>query len=194
MTSISNDLRDRLPPIHPDRMTDAQKQAAAEFEAARRQPVFGPFTPLLRSPELMRLAGDLGEYLRYRNSLPRQLSELAILLMARRWSQEYEWFVHAPDAKAAGLSPDIIQAVAEGRRPAQMSDDQTLVYDFCTELSEHGNVTDDTYARVVSRFGEQGMMDLVGVNGYYSFISMVLAVARTPLPPGHAPALRPLPK
>ena len=194
MTSISNDLRDRLPPIHPDRMTDAQKQAAAEFEAARRQPVFGPFTPLLRSPELMRLAGDLGEYLRYRNSLPRQLSELAILLMARRWSQEYEWFVHAPDAKAAGLSPDIIQAVAEGRRPAQMSDDQTLVYNFCTELAGHGNVTDDTYARVVSRFGEEGMMDLVGVNGYYSFISMVLAVARTPLPPGHAPALRPLPK
>lgn len=194
MTSTSNDLQDRLPPIHPDRMTDAQKQAAAEFEAARRQPVFGPFTPLLRSPELMRLAGDLGEYLRYRNSLPRQLSELAILLMARRWSQEYEWFVHAPDAKAAGLSPDIIQAVAEGRRPAQMSDDQTLVYDFCTELAEHGNVTDDTYARVVSRFGEQGMMDLVGVNGYYSFISMVLAVARTPLPPGHAPALRPPPK
>ena len=103
-------------------------------------------------------------------------------------------FVHAPDAKAAGLSPDIIQAVAEGRRPAQMSDDQTLVYDFCTELAEHGNVTDDTYARVVSRFGEQGMIELVGVNGYYSFISMVLAVARTPLPPGHAPALRPLPK
>ena len=185
---------DRLPPIPADELTEAQKKAASEFEAARRQQVFGPFTPLLRSPELMLRASALGDYLRYRNALPRDVSELAILLMSRRWTQQYEWYVHAPDARTAGLSADIVQAVADGRRPERMTEDQEIVYDFSTELAEYRSVTDRTYARVVARFGERGMMDLVGVNGYYSFISMVLNVARTPLPSGHAPALTPFPK
>ena len=187
-------MDDRLPPIPAGRMTEAQRQAAVEFEAARKQPVFGPFTPLLRSPELMRLASDLGEYLRYRNSLPRQLSELAILLTARRWTQQYEWYVHVADARAAGLSEEWIQAVADGHRPDTMTDEQAIVYDFCAELATTHRVSDRTYARAVERFGEQGLMDLIGVNGYYAFISMVLNVARTPLPPGQAPALRPLSK
>lgn len=187
-------MSDRLPPIPADRMTEAQKQAAADFLTARKQPVFGPFTPLLRSPELMRLVSDLGEYLRYRNALPRQLSELAILLIARHWTQPYEWYVHEPDARAAGLAGDVIAAVAAGRRPEQMTEEQAIVYDFCSELATRHTVGDATYERAVARFGEHGVMDLVGVNGYYTLIAMALNVARTPLPSGHAPALFPLSK
>ena len=185
---------DRLPPIPPERLTDAQRKAAAEFEANRKQPIFGPFVPLSRSPELMLIAERLGNFVRYGNSLPRDVSEFAILLVSRRWTQQYEWDVHAADGRTAGLSDAIIQAVADGRRPANMSEGQEVVYDFSTELSDFHSVTDRTYARMVEKFGEQGMMDLIGLNGYYSFISMVLNVGRTSLPPGHAPALRPFPK
>ena len=194
LPSAGDAMVDRLPPIPPERMTEAQTQAAAQFEAVRKQAVFGPFTPLLRSPELMRLASDLGEYLRYRNSLPRQLSELAILLTARRWTQQYEWYIHEPDARASGLGDEVIAEVAAGRRPETMTEAQAIVYDFCTELATRNEVTDSTYARAVARFGEQGIVDLVGVNGYYTLIAMILNVARTPVPPGHAPAPRPLPK
>jgi len=185
---------DRLPPIPADKLTQSQKQAAAEFFADRKGDVFGPFVPLSRSPELMLAASRMGLLLRYRNSLPRDVSEFAILLVARRWTQQYEWYVHAPDAKAAGLSDAIIQAVADGRRPENMKEDLEIVYEFGTELHDFRSVTDRTYARVVERFGEQGMMDLVGLNGYYSFISMVLNVGRTALPAGTEPALAPFPK
>jgi 4-carboxymuconolactone decarboxylase len=185
---------DRLPPIPAEKLTDAQKKAAAEFEANRKQPVFGPFVPLSRSPQLMLAAERLGNFIRYGNSLPRAISEFAILLQSRRWTQQYEWYVHAADARTAGLSEAIIQAIADGRRPDNMSDEQEIVYAFCTELNELHSVTDHTYARMVGKFGEQGMMDLIGLNGYYSLISMVLNVGRTPLPPGNAPALTPFPK
>lgn len=186
--------RDRLPPIPADKLTDAQKKAAAEFEANRKQPIFGPFVPLSRSPQLMLHAERLGNFLRYGNSLPRAVSEFAILLQSRRWTQQYEWYVHAPDARTAGLSQAIIQAIADGRRPDDMTEEQEIVYAFCTELNELHSVTDHTYARMVGKFGEQGMMDLIGLNGYYSFIAMVLNVSRVPLPPGNTPALTPFPK
>ena len=139
-------------------------------------------------------AERLGKFLRYGNSLPRAVSEFAILLQSRRWTQQYEWYVHAADARTAGLSEGIIQAVADGRRPDNMSEEQEIVYAFCTELNALHSVTDRTYARMVGKFGEQGMMDLIGLNGYYSFIAMVLNVSRFPLPPGNAPALRPFPR
>lgn len=184
--------QDRLPPIPPERQSEAQKKAAVEFRAERMQDVFGPFVPLSRSPQLMMDAARMGTYLRFGNTLPRALSELAIILQARRWSQEYEWYVHAADARSAGLPESIIQAVAEGRRPEGMTDDQEIVYEFGRELNDGRAVSDRTYARAVGRFGEQGVMDLVGVNGFYSLISMALNVGRTPLPPGVAPALKPL--
>ena len=186
--------QDRLPPIPPDKQTEAQKKAATEFRAERMTEVFGPFVPLSRSPQLMIDAAKMGTYLRFGNTLPRALSEFAIILQARRWSQEYEWYVHAADARTAGLPDDVIQAVAEGRRPDKMTDDQDIVYEFGRELNDNHGVTDRTYARAVGRFGEQGVMDLVGVNGFYSLISMALNVGRTPLPPGVAPALKPTPR
>jgi 4-carboxymuconolactone decarboxylase len=190
----SASAQDRLPPVPADKLTDAQKKAAAEFLAERKQEVFGPFVPLSRSPQLMINAAKMGTYLRFGNSLPRDVSEFAILLVSRRWTQLYEWYVHAADGKTAGLSDAIIQAVADGRRPEGMSEGMEIVYDFSNELNDFHSVSDRTYARMVGKYGEQGMMDLVGLNGYYSMISMVLNVGRTPLPPGNTPGLKPFPK
>jgi 4-carboxymuconolactone decarboxylase len=186
--------QDRLPTIPAEKLTEAQKKAAADFLAERKQAVFGPFVPLSRSPQLMINAAKMGTYLRFGNSLPRDISEFAILLVSRRWTQQYEWYVHAADGKTAGLSDAIIQAVADGRRPEGMTDGMEIVYDFSNELNDFHSVSDRTYARMVAKYGEQGMMDLVGLNGYYSLISMVLNVGRTPLPAGNSPALKPFPK
>jgi 4-carboxymuconolactone decarboxylase len=186
--------QDRLPPIPADKLTDAQKKAFVDFKEERKQDVFGPFVPLSRSPQLMINAAKMGTYLRFGNSLPRDISEFAILLVSRRFTQQYEWYVHAADGKTAGLADAIIQAVADGRRPDGMSEGMEIVYDFSNELNDFHSVSDRTYARMVAKYGEQGMMDLIGLNGYYSLISMVLNVGRTPLPPGNAPGLKPFPK
>ena len=192
--AIPAQAQDRLPPIPPEKQTDAQKKAAIEFRAERMQDVFGPFVPLSRSPQLMIDAARMGTYLRFGNTLPRALSEFAIILQARRWSQEYEWYVHAADARTAGLPEEIIQAVAEGRRPEKMTDEQDINNEYGRELNYNRGVNNKTYAREGARDREQGTMDLVGVNGFYSLISMALNVGRTPLPSGVAPVLKPLPR
>ena len=181
--------QDRMPEIPADKMTEAQKKAAEEFAAGRGTPVFGPFVPLLRSPEVMLRAKAMGDYLRFKNSLPAKLSEFTILITSRQWTQQYEWDVHYPIALKAGLSAEIAKAVAEGRRPQSMPADEELVYDFLTELHDTKSVSDATYARAVARFGEQGVIDMIGVNGYYTFLAMVMNTARTALPPDHKPAL-----
>ena len=116
--------QDRLPPIPADRLTDAQKKAMAEFAAARKTDVSGPFWPLLRSPEVMNRARAMGDYLRFASVLPPRLSEFAILITARQWTQNYEWDAHAPLAQQGGLKPAIIAAVADGRRPEGMAEDE----------------------------------------------------------------------
>lgn len=184
-TSQSNPLpADRMPEIPADKLTPEQKKASDEFAAERKTPVFGPFVPLLRSPEVMLRARAMGDYLRYKSVLPPQLNEFAILITARHWTQEYEWAVHQPIAVKAGLKTDITQALAEGRRPQGMSADEKMVYEFCTELHQNQSVSDATYARVLAKFGEQGIIDLIGVNGYYTFLAMVLNATRTALPKG----------
>jgi 4-carboxymuconolactone decarboxylase len=185
---------DRMPPIPPDKMTEAQKKAAADFAAGRGTPVFGPFIPLLRSPEVMLAAKALGDHLRYKSALPPNLNELAILITARRWSQQFEWAVHYPIAIKAGLSPETAKAVAEGRRPQGMSPEEENIYEFCTELHQNQGVSDATYARVLAKYGEPGIIDLVGVAGYYTFLAMVLNVARTPVPQSTAPPLPAFPR
>ena len=186
-------LADRMPEIPADKMTPEQKKAADEFAAERKVPVFGPFVPLLRSPEVMLRARAMGDYLRYKSVLPAQLNEFAILITARHWTQEYEWAVHQPIAVKAGLKAEITQALAEGRRPKGMSADEEMIYEFSTELHQNQGVSDATYARVLARFGEQGIIDLIGVNGYYTFLAMVLNATRTALPKGAAPPLAAFP-
>jgi 4-carboxymuconolactone decarboxylase len=135
----------------------------------------------------------LGEYLRYRTVFPPKLSEMVILLTARHFSQQYEWFSHYPIAIKAGLSPQIADAIADGRRPSGLSSDEEIVYEFGTELLRNYSVSDATYARVVARFGEQGAIELVAVVGYYTFQAMVLNTGRTAVP-ADAPKLLPLPR
>ena len=148
---------------------------------------------LSRSPEVMLRAMAMGDHLRYRTVFPTKLNELIILVTARHFTQQYEWYVHYPIALKEGLGRDIADAIADGRRPGGMSADEELIYDFCTELLRNHSVSDPTYARAIARFGEKGTIEMVGVVGYYTFQSMVLNTARTPVPPG-APALVPFPK
>jgi 4-carboxymuconolactone decarboxylase len=184
---------DRMPQIPADKMTPEQKKAADNFAAERKVPIFGPFVPLLRSPEVMLRAKSMGDYLRYKSVLPAPLNEFAILITARHWTQSYEWSLHQPIAVKAGLKAEITQALAEGRRPQGMSADEEIVYEFSTELHQNQSVSDATYAKAKERFGEQGIIDLIGVNGYYTFLAMVLNGTRTAVPKGGAPALTPFP-
>jgi 4-carboxymuconolactone decarboxylase len=171
---------DRMPPIARERMSDAQRAAADELIAGPRKGVKGPFIPLLRSPELMARLQKLGEFLRFQSSLPVRISEFATLLVARQWSQPFEWFTHVPLALKAGTAPQTIDALREGRRPTSMNAQEALVYDFVTTLiAEHG-VSDGIYRAVVDSLGEPGVLELIGLVGYFTLISMVLNVARTP--------------
>lgn len=182
--------QDRLPTIPPDQYTPEQKQAAKDFEEARKKPVFGPFEPLMYSPEVMSLARSMGDYLRYKPKIGTTLSELVILVTARRWTQDYEWYVHAPIAEKAGIAPEIIAAIRDGRRPAAMSEDEAIVYDFTTELQENKRVSDTTFARAETRFGKAATVDLAAIGGYYTFLAMELNAARYPLPKDGTPLPR----
>ena len=186
--------QDRLPDIAADKLTAGQKKAADEFLASRKVPVFGPFVPLLRSPDLMIAAKNMGDYLRYKSALPLKINELVILITAREWTQQVEWQIHQPIALKAGLDPAIAQAVAEGRRPETMPEDEALAWEFSMELHRNKSVSDATYAKVVKRFGEQGAVDMAGVNGYYTFLAMSMNMARTPIAAGTQPPLQPLVK
>jgi 4-carboxymuconolactone decarboxylase len=181
--------QDRMPPISTDKMTDAQKKAAEELVAGPRGALVGPFIPLLRSPEFMSRLQKTGAYLRFNSSLPPKVSEFVILLTSRQWTQQFEWDAHLPLALKAGVQPEVSAAMSEGRRPMGMDPDEELAYDFCTELYQDQSVSDATYERAVKRFGEQGVIDMVGLRGYYSMLAMIMNVARTPLPEGKTPKL-----
>jgi 4-carboxymuconolactone decarboxylase len=176
--------QDRMPPIPVDKLSQAQKKAAEAFEEGRGYAVRGPFVPLIRSPEVMLRAKAMGDYLRFRSSLGPRLNEMVILITAREWSQQYEWHAHASIALKEGLRADIVQAIADGRRPAGMAEDEEIAYDMATEILRLKRVSDTTYARAVAKFGEQGVIDLLGVVGYYNFLAIVLNATRTPLPDG----------
>ena len=184
--------QDRMPPLPKEQLTDEQTQALAEFVAARGQPT-GPWNVLLRSPELMKRTRGLSDYLRFESVLPGYLREFAILMTARQWGQNYEWNAHFPLAIDEGFSAEMAQAIAEGRRPDGMLEDEEILYDFVLELQRNHSVSDATYERAVERFGEQGVVETVSLVGYYTMISMILNTARTPLPADAKPALAPFP-
>jgi 4-carboxymuconolactone decarboxylase len=177
---------DRLPPIALEAMTPEQRRAAEELVRGRRGALFGPFVPLLRSPQLLERAQRLGEYLRYDSALPARLRELAILVTARHFRQAYEWHVHAPAGIDAGLASITVAEIAAGRRPQSLRDDEAVVHDFCTELNTRHEVRDETYAAALALLGEHGLVDLCGTCGYYGLLALVMNAARTPLPEGAA--------
>ena len=182
-----------MPPIADGAMTPAQRAAAHEIATGRRGGVYGPFVPALRSPELTRRLQSVGDYLRYDSTLEPRLREMIILLTARGWTQDFEWQVHAPIGLDAGLAPATVTAIADGRRPDVMRDDEALVWDLVAEIDRTRSVSDSTYTRAVATLTEQGLIDLIGTVGYYTTLAMIMNVARTPPPDGRTPVLRRLP-
>ncbi len=183
----------RLGPIPEDKMTDAQKAAVAAVMSGPRGHMGGPFSALLRSPELMNRVQKVGEYLRFQCPLDKRLGEFAAIIAARHWSQQFEWWAHYRQALEAGLKAEIGDAVAEGRRPTGMAEDEEILYDFLTEALNNKGVSDTTYARTVKKYGEQSVIDLLAVAGYYGLLALVMNVAHTPVPEGHALPLPALP-
>ena len=182
-------MSDRLGPIPFEQMTDAQRSAAEAVIKGPRGALYGPFVPLLRSPELLENAQRMGEYLRYRSAIGVRLSELAILVTARQWNQGVEWAIHAPIAAQVGIPPGVVRAIARRERPEGMLVDESVVHDFCIELHRDKGVSDRTYAEALALFGEQGVVDLMGLNGYYTFLAMVMNTARTEVPVSSAAPL-----
>ena len=186
-------LPERMPAIPLEKLTDAQKKAVAAISATPRGGIRGPFWPMLRSPEFMNRAQTVGEYLRFLCPLDKRIGELAALMGARAWTQQYEWNAHYPQAIAAGLKRSIADAIGECRRPVGMAEDEEIVYEFISELLANKSVSDPTYARAAAKFGEKGIIDLIGIVGYYSLLAMIMNVARTAIPDGKPLPLAPMP-
>lgn len=181
--------QERMPYIPKDQWTEAQKKAVAGLMESKRAPsdVTGPFIVEMRSPEFMDRAQRLGEFLRYGTTLQPRLSEMVILMTARGWTQQYEYNAHKPLALKGGLKPEIVDAITEGRRPTGMAEDEAAAYDLCDELDRNKSVTDATYARALKQFKEQGVVEIIGLKGYYTMLAMLMNMNRTPVPDGKPP-------
>lgn len=185
MTSGRASAEDRFPTLKPAQMSPAQKTVADAIMAGPRGSIGGPFNAWLRAPELADRLQKVGEYIRYKTSLAPRLSEFAILVVARAWTSQYEWYAHYPLAMKGGLDAKVAADLASGKRPASMKDDEQLVYDLGVHLQrDKGNIPDGLYQAALAQFGEQGVVELIALNGYYSTVSMTLNVARVALPAG----------
>ena len=174
-------------------MTAEQREVAAEIAAGPRGEVRGPFIALLHNAPLARRMQGLGEQLRWRGKLPPKLLELAVLVTARHWSCQHEWYMHEKLARKAGLEPRVFDAIAQGKEPQGMSADEALVYRVCGQAHATGRIDDATFAAARERFGLDGVLELLVLNGYYSTMAMVLNTAGMPLPDGAAPPWNALP-
>lgn len=179
----------RLPPVDPQHLTEAQRIVYDRIANGPRKGVRGPLAIWLHRPELAECAQALGRYCRYDSSLAPRLSELAILLLGRHWLAEYEWAAHKPFALRAGLAPEIIDAIRDDRAPDFTQPDEALVYRFIRELHETRNVSDELYQAFTQLLGSEAAVDLVGIAGYYTLISMTIKVFEVPPPVGVAPEL-----
>lgn len=170
----------RMPALNESEWDSAQKEQIQEMTSGPRGRVLPPFEPLLRSPEMLKHAQRLGEYLRYSSAIGPRLTELAILMTARHWNQSVEWSIHAPLAIAQGIKAVDVESINKKIEPTSLQADERLIYQFCTELHENKCVDDATWKSAITLFGEKGVIDLIGVNGYYTFLSMVMNAAQTP--------------
>ena len=173
-----------------DAIRSGPRAKLGNSSASKPGPLGGPFNVWLRDPDIGNRVQALGEAIRFRSSLPAKLNEMAIIITARFWTSQYEWYAHAKLAIDAGLDPAIVKDIAEHRRPAKMAEDEAIVYDFSKELHEKHGASDETYRRALDKFGERGVFDLIAVNGFYSLVSMCLNVDRTPLPEGEPVPLK----
>jgi 4-carboxymuconolactone decarboxylase len=192
---VIGNAQDRMPPIPLEKMTDAQKKAVADYKELRGADLAGPpWSVILRVPDLVVPSLQMRLHNQKNSALSPRLTEFAILIAARQWTNNYEWNAHAAAAERAGLSQPVIAAVADGRRPEHMTDDEATVYDFCIEVLHNQSVSDPTYARMLAKFGEPGVVEAASLEGYYTYLSMIMNTARSPLAPGTEPALTPFPK
>jgi 4-carboxymuconolactone decarboxylase len=187
--------QERMPPIAADKMTAAQRKAVADYKALRGTDMTGPpWTVLLRVPAHVVPALQIRLHYLNESVLGPRLTEFAILIAARRWTNNWEWNAHSTAAAAAGLKSDVMAAVAEGRRPDRMADDEALVYDFSLELQDNQSVSDATYARALEKFGEPGVVEMASIQGYYTYLAMVMSAARVTVPPNTKPGLERFPR
>jgi len=183
-------MAQRFPKLTPEQMTPVQREVAAEITAGPRGEVRGPFIAWIHHPELARRLQALGEQLRWKSTLPPQLIELAVLICARRWTCQHEWFMHEKLARQAGLDPQILASLAKGEKPKALSPEQAAVYDFCKDLHATGCAGDAPFEAVRAKFGLEGALELIALSGYYSLMAMVLNTAGMPLAGGAEPPLR----
>ncbi len=186
----SQPWRERLPMPEAAAMTPQQQAAADQLIAGPRKGVYGPFLPLLRSPELLERVGKVGEYLRFDSVIDAKLRELVTCAVARHVSNQFEWVMHAPLAEKAGISAATIEALRLGARPAQLPDDEALALDFTNELLTRHGICEPTHEAAIARFGEQGVVELSSLIGYFVMVSWVMNVAHTPARP--APDVAPI--
>src|SRR5262245_49717290 len=183
--SVAASAQDRMPMIAADKLTDAQKKAIADYKAIRGSDLTAPpWTVLLRVPDYVVPALQMRMHNVNNSALNLKLTELSILITARYMTSQFEWGIHAVDAAKAGVSPAIISAIRDGRRPEQMAEDEAIIYDFSTELLNNRGVSDHTYQRTLARFGEAGVVEAAALQGYYVYLAMVMNVARSPVNPG----------
>jgi 4-carboxymuconolactone decarboxylase len=179
----------RTPFLTPEQMTDRQRSVYEDIVRSRGTWLNGPYAPLLHSPELAAKAQVFGEHVRYRTCLDPRLNELAIIVTARHWDSQFEWHQHEPIARRQGLRAEVCDAIARGEKPAFSDEQEAVVFAFASQILARHFVSDDTYARARELFGVQGVVELVAVIGYYSFIAMTLNAHEVPLPSGTEPPL-----
>ena len=193
--SASARAQERLPPIPAETMTAAQKKAVADYKALRGTELTGPpWTVLLRVPAHVVPALQIRLHYLNESALSPRLTEFAILFAARRWTNNWEFNAHATAAATAGLKPETIAALADGRRPDGMTDEETTVLEFSTELQDNQSVSDATYARALVRFGEAGVVEIASIQGYYTYLAMVMNAARVGVQPNTKPPLERFPR
>jgi 4-carboxymuconolactone decarboxylase len=179
----------RFAPLTMDQLNDVQRRVAERILKVSSAGLGGPYSILLRSPDLAERYLGMTDYLRFKTSLPLRLNELAILIEARLWDAQYEWWAHYPIALRAGLSQAVADDIRDGRRPASLKPDEEVVYDLCIELLRDRNLTDATFKRAMAMLGEQPTIDLVAVAGFYVMVSSVLVAGRVGIPGGGPPPL-----
>jgi 4-carboxymuconolactone decarboxylase len=170
---------DRLP--LPSTLTADQRFAMDKVAAGPRGELIAPFVPLLRAPELMTRLQLVGEYLRFGSRLPQHLTELVVLIIARRWDQDYEWGHHVPLARATGLDEDVIAAVRDGGTFTG-PDDVRAVWRMVSELEYRRGVSDSTVDAALHAVGDAGVVEVIATAGYYTTLAMTMNAARTPVP------------
>jgi 4-carboxymuconolactone decarboxylase len=180
----------RFPQLSLDQLDDKQKPLGEQVMKVSSIGIAGPYNSMLRSPVLGQRLFDLFHYLRWETSVPIRLNEFAILIIARQWRSQVEWYAHAPLAAKAGLSADIIAELKTGKRPSNMAEDEAAVYDFVTELTSTHNVSDEIFARAKKVFSDQQVVDITAVAGNYIMVAMLLTMSEATVPAGKEPPFK----